>query len=1002
MSELVEIAAAGSWRERRVSREQAEELAAELRARIAGEVRFDAGSRALYATDGSNYRQVPIGVVVPRSLEDVMETVAACRRHGAPVLSRGGGTSLAGQCCNVAVVMDFSKYLHRVLEIDAGRRVARVQPGTVLDRLRSDAERHQLTFGPDPATHDRCTLGGMIGNNSCGVHSIMAGKTVDNVEELDVLLYDGTRLRVGATSEAELESKIRQGGREGQIYGGLKSLRDRYAQLIRQRYPDIPRRVSGYNLDALLPEQGFHVAKALVGTEGTCVTVLEAKLRLVPSPQHRVLAVLGYPDVYVAADHIPEVMGFGPIGLEGVDEVLVSQMKKTGLNKANIELLPEGRGWLLVEFGADSEGDAKGAAQKLVEAAGRVGAVSSRLFVEKREQKRVWEIRESALGATAVVPGEPHNWEGWEDSAVRPGKLGGYLRELTALMQKYGYKGSLYGHFGHACVHTRNNFDLTSAEGIRKYRSYVEEAADLVVRYGGSLSGEHGDGQSRAELLPKMFGPELVEAFREFKAIWDPEWKMNPGKVVEPYRLDENLRLGAGYDPPRLKTHFHYPEEHDGFAGAALRCVGVGKCRRDGGGTMCPSYMVTREERHSTRGRGHLLFEMLQGDPLTGGWKSEAVKEALDLCLSCKGCKEECPVHVDMATYKAEFLAHYYEGRVRPPAAYAMGLIHWWARAASVAPGLANLLSSTPGLSGMMKRAAGIAPQRSIPQFAPQTFKQWFRRREPRNLGAERVILWPDTFNNHFHPESAAAATEVLEALGYQVTVPRQALCCGRPLYDFGMLATARRMLEEILEALKDDILAGTPVVGLEPSCVAVFRDEMPRLMPENDLARRLAAQTFLFSEFLEKRAVKVPQLRRKAVVHGHCHHKAVIGFGDEEKLLKRIGLEHEILDSGCCGMAGGFGFERGHYEVSVACGERVLLPAVRGADPDTIVIADGFSCRQQIEDLTGRRAVHLAEVMRMAMTGEEVRPERPARVSPVVVGLGIAAVAGLAWWLRR
>ena len=962
----------------------AQALAAELSRRVSGEVRFDAGSRALYATDASNYRQVPIGVVLPRSVGDVVETVATCRRYGAPFLSRGGGTSLAGQCTNVAVVTDFSKHMNRVLEIDSVGRTARVEPGTVLDDLRDQAERHGLTFGPDPASHNRCTLGGMIGNNSCGVHSVMAGKTVDNVLALDVLTYDGLRLTVGPTAEEELARIVQGGGRRGEIYARLKALRDRDADLIRQRFPQIPRRVSGYNLDQLLPENGFDVARALVGSEGTCVTVLSALLRLVPSPPVRTLLVLGYEDAYAAADHVLEVLAHGPIGLEGMDEVLVEAIRRRGLLPKSLDLLPPGRGWLLVEFGGATREESVGKAQDLMAEIAEItkitgmgeGAPSMRLFDDPLQAKGIWKVRESGLGATARV-GPVDSWEGWEDSAVAPEKLGTYLRALRRLYDKYGYRGAFYGHFGQGCVHTRIDFDLTSEPGIRIFRAFVEEAADLVVSLGGSLSGEHGDGQARAELLPRMFGPELVAAFREFKAIWDPEWKMNPGKVVLPYRLDENLRLGPDFHPPRLATRFQFPGDDQGsFARAALRCVGVGDCRKEHTGTMCPSYRVTRDEKDSTRGRARLLFEMLEGDPLRGGWRDPHVKDSLDLCLSCKGCKGECPVHVDMATYKAEFLSHYYEKRLRPRSAYAFGLVPWWVRLASSAPGLANFLTHAPGLSALAKAAAGMARQRQIPRFAPRTFKSSFAAREPRNAGRPRVILWPDTWSNHFHPEVAEAAVEVLEAAGWQVVVPAAALCCGRPLYDHGMLDLARRQLRQILAALAEEIAAGTSVVGLEPSCVSVFRDELCNLFPEDEAARRLAGQTFLLSELLVQKAGewRPPTLRRKALVQGHCHHQALFRLDDEEEVLRRLGLDASILDSGCCGMAGAFGFEAGlRYDVSIAVGERGLLPAVRAAAAETLLIADGFSCREQIAQTTGRRALHLAQVLQMALRVQDV-----------------------------
>ena len=949
----------------------AEGLAAALRRNLRGEVRFDNGSRALYSTDASNYRQVPIGVVVPRNADDVIATVATAREFGAPILCRGGGTSLAGQSCNVAVVLDFSKYMSEILEVDPVRRLATVEPGVVLDRLRNAAEKHKLTFAPDPATHDRCTLGGMIGNNSCGVHSVMAGKTDDNIEGLEVLTYDGLRLEVGATSEQKLDGLIGAGGRVGEIYGGLKTLRDKYAQLIRERYPDIPRRVSGYNLNQLLPENGFHVARALVGTEGTCVTVLKATCRLVESPPQRVLVLIGYPDVYQCADHVPEIMEHRPIGLEGFDGQLVNFSRRKGVNPEGVAQLPEGGGWLMAEFGGDTLAQSEDLARKMMAALGRsANPPQMRLLTDPMLIKRAWQVRESGLGVVSHVPGEPGAWEGWEDAAVAPEKLGGYLRDLRKLLESFGYRAVMYGHFGHACVHLRISFDFETKDGVRNFRRFVEAAADLVVSYGGSFSGEHGDGQSRAELLPKMFGPELVQAFREFKSLWDPDWKMNPGKVVEPYRIDENLRVNPELRMWQPETHFKFPADHGSLAGAASRCVGVGKCRSDDGGVMCPSYRVTREEEHSTRGRARLLWELAQGEVLKGQWRDEDVKESLDLCLACKGCKSDCPVAVDVASYKAEFLSHYYEGRLRPRSAYAFAHIDRWARMASYAPWLVNLGTQLPGLRNVAKWAAGMPQQRRVPKFASRTFRAWYRRREPRNAGCPQVLLWPDTFNNYFLPATAQAAAEVLEAAGFQVRLPRRVLCCGRPLYDFGFLDRARRLLLGILEQLGPEIEAGTPIVALEPSCAAVFRDELLNFFPEDGRARKLSEQVYLLSEFLERKAAgfTLPKLGGRALVHGHCHHKSVMKMTDEESVLRRMGVDFHAPAAGCCGMAGSFGFEQERYPVSMAVGELQLLPAVREASPDCLIIADGFSCREQIAQGAGRRALHLAEVIQLGL----------------------------------
>ena len=1041
----------------------------ELQQTIRGEVRFGEGDRALYSTDSSNYRQIPIGVVVPRDRADVIQTVAACRKFGAPITSRGGGTSLAGQCCNVAVIIDFTKYMNRVIEINPEEKLARVEPGLVLDELQKRARKHGLIFGPDPATHSHCAIGGMLGNNSCGVHSVMAefygggARTSDNVRELEVLLYDGTILRVGKTSDGELAQIIRDtsvaGGndpgrhgpdqpgravnstarhRRAEIYKKLVNLGDKYGDLVRERFPKIPRRVSGYNLDELLPENGFNVARALVGTESTCVVILEVTLELIPNPRVRSLLVLGYPDIYQAGDHVPEIRKYKPIGLEGIDNVLVHAMKLKHIHPRDLHIMPKGNGWLLIEFGGNTKEEADAPARKLMdELKGQSNPPTMHLVDDPSHEQVVWEIRDSGLGASARVPDEPDTWEGWEDSAVSPNDIGKYLRDFRALLNKFGYLCTLYGHFGQGLVHTRIDFGLKTHEGIEKYLRFTQEAAELVKHYGGSLSGEHGDGQSRGELLPIMFGEELVQAFREFKDIWDPDWKMNPGKIVRPYRRDENLRYGEHYHPPQWQTHFKYPTDKGSFSYAMERCVGVGKCRRHEHGTMCPSYMVTREEKHSTRGRARLLWEMLNNNALQKqGWRNDSVKDALDLCLSCKGCKADCPMNVDMATYKAEFLSHYYKHRPRPLHAYAFGFIHVWARLAQFSPTLVNFVNHAPILSRLVKQVIGIAPQRQIPAFARETFKDWFRRRvetaRPRaadiaengrlrigitnQSGArasqlQRVILWPDTFNNFFHPETAKAAVEVLENAGFNVVIPKADLCCGRPLYDYGMLDTAKRWLSQILVELHDEIEAGTPMIGLEPSCTAVFRDELMELFPQDENAIRLSQQTFTLAEFFRKFApdYSIQKLTRTALVHGHCHHKAIMKVECDAELFDKLGLDFDIVDSGCCGMAGAFGFEKDHYDVSIGCGERVLLPMVRRAGKQTLIIADGFSCREQIRQMTDRRALHLAQVLHMALSEgprgpwgnfpehKYIAPPKPVPPSATVFSIVAIAALGVA-----
>ena len=1002
-----------------------------LKAGIGGEVRFDSGSRALYATDASNFRQPPIGVVIPKTIEDVEGTHRVCREHGAPILARGCGTSLSGETVNHAVVIDFSKYLDRIFEVDPERRIVRCQPGAINDKVNDAAKRHGLVFGPDPSTHAYCTIGGNLGNNSCGVHSVQArfegdgGRASDNTAWLDVLTYDGLRMRVGPTPDPELDRIVAAGGRRGEIYKALRDLRDKYADEIRARFPQIPRRVSGYNLDELLPERGFNVARALVGTEGTCVTILEAGLNLVPDVRARTLVVLGYDDIAEVGRHVPEVLDHRPIGCEAIDEELFREEQALRIHPHELSQLPDGRAWMMVELGGDSKDQADQKAHRLV-ARLKKDARPPRgfsIFDEEAEAERLWAVREAALGATAFPPGGDDQWPGWEDSAVPPERVGDYLADLKSLYAKHGYHGAFYGHVGDGCIHSRIDFDLRSRPGIAKYRAFMEEAADLVLGYGGSLSGEHGDGQQRAELLPKMFGPKLVDAFREFKAIWDPQWKMNPGKVVDAYRFDENLKLGTEFNPPSVSTQFAYPEDRGDFSHAAIRCVGVGKCRiPKSGDVMCPSFMVTRDEKHTTRGRARLLYEMLRGDVVTDGWRSREVKEALDLCLACKGCTSDCPVHVDMPTYKAEFLHHHWKGRLRPRHAYAFGLIDQAARVASTMPELANAVLHAPGVGRAFKLLAGMSPAREIPRFAEVTLRDWFFARPQPSPTGRRVILWPDTFNNYFHSEVGIAAVEAIESAGWSVVMPRAHVCCGRPLYDYGFLDLARRYLTGVLDELRDEIRAGTPVIGIEPSCLATFKHELPRLLPHDDDARRLAEQSFHFAEFFRKFELDVPSLEGEALLWGHCHQKATGGVAPDQELLRSMGLEVRQVEGSCCGLAGSWGFESGHHDLSLAAGDVALLPAVRDAADSAVVVADGFSCKTQIEQgRTGRRALHLAEVMKLARNplpnrlrhpelAESLRrPEASGRLrarhvaASAIATAGAAGLAGLASaWAAR
>ncbi|MFV2019698.1 FAD-binding and (Fe-S)-binding domain-containing protein [Micromonospora sp. LOL_023] len=961
------------------------ELRRRLQAVLPGGM-FDTAARAMYASDASNYRQLPLGVVLPRTEEELISAVVACRDVGAPVVLRGGGTSLGGQACGGGVVIDTSRYLDRILAVDPVARTARVQPGVLLDSLRRTVAPHGLTFGPDPSTHGRCTIGGMIGNNACGSHSVAYGTTAENVVELDILLYDGTRMTVGEADPARINELVAQPGRAGEIYRELRRLSQENLAILRRELSGFSRRISGYPLDQLLPENRFNLARALVGTEGTCAIVLSATVRLVPVPAAKVLLVLGYDDDCAAAEDVANLLPHQPLTIEGLDRELVNTLDPAGGDDELWSLLPEGQAWLFVEVGAASLDAARQAAAKIT---GDCAALGREVVVPAAEQRRLWRIREDGAGIATRMAGSAEAWPGWEDAAVPPARLAGYLREFKALRDQYGLHGVTYGHFGEGCVHVRLDFDLLSDEGVRRFRSFVGEAADLVAAHGGSLSGEHGDGQARGEFLSRMYSPEVIELFARFKGVWDPDNRLNPGMIVRPFRVDENLRLGSGYRPLPLATVFSYPDDHGDFAEATRRCIGVGKCRDTSSGVMCPSYMVTKDELHSTRGRAHLLFEMSRGDLVTDGWRSTEVRDALDLCLSCKGCKSDCPTGVDVATYKAEFLHHHYKRRLRPTSHYSMGFLPLWARLARVAPVLINQATGSRLLAPLLKRLGGIAPQRQIPRFTGQTFLGWFRARRGRpEKGRTPVLLWVDTFTNHFSPEVGRAAVEVLESAGYDVRVAPGVQCCGLTWISTGQLGVARRVARRSLDAIDPFIAAGMPMVALEPSCAAAFRSDLPELLDDPRAQRAAEATTTLAALLARTPGWRPPRITGAAITQTHCHQHAVLGDQDERKLMADLGLDNAVLDSGCCGLAGNFGFEAGHYEISMAAGERVLLPEVRAATEETLIVADGFSCRTQIAGATDRQALHLAEVIRSALggtgsVGAESAPPDPRAADP-------------------
>ncbi|WP_019409534.1 FAD-binding and (Fe-S)-binding domain-containing protein [Pseudomonas psychrophila] len=947
-------------------------LRSKLEAQTSAEVRFDAASRAIYASEASNYRQLPIGIVIPKSTADIVTAVRLCHEAGIPILPRGAGTSMCGQAVNAAVVIDASKYLNAIHEIDFAKRLARVEPGVICDQLKSAAAKVGLTFGPDPATHSRCTLGGMIGNNSCGAHSVMAGKTVENVERLEVLTYDGERFWVGPTDEAAYQEHINAGGRRAEIVRGLKALVERNEAHIRQGFPKLKRRVSGYNLDQLLPENGFNIARALVGVEGTCVTILQAETILVKNPTHRVLVVLGYEDIYYAADSVPQLLPLNPIAMEGLDDGIIDGLKARGMKLDDISQLPAGNAWLMIEFGALSTDQAVAFARKAVDIAPDLpGCPSVRLVTDEHLMNRIWTIRETGASATSLGldPNEPDPVVGWEDAAVEPEHLGQYLREFKSLVSRYGYKTNLYGHFGDGCIHSRITFDLKSQGGVDHWRAFLSEAAHLVVRYGGSLSGEHGDGQAKGEYLRIMYAEEIMNAFAEFKAIWDPLNKMNPGKLIHAMPVDANLRMGPDYQRRDVPSLFTYDARlgDKGFARETERCIGMGKCRSLDGGTMCPSFRATRDEKYSTRGRARLFFELLKGEVIHDAWQNEQVKDSLDLCLSCKGCKTDCPTNVNIARYKTEFLSRYYSEKRRPIMEAMIGRIgEWLPYATHFSPVLNYAMGNS--LVRKVGTFAGLARHAKFAKIAPKSFRnsdtaKRILKNDDARSGTE-VLLWVDSFNNGFTPQVLEAGVTVLEALGFTVKLMKRHVCCGRPYYDVGMIEQAKSNLEQILTQLEPVLEEGLPVIVLEPSCLSVFRDEMPGLFPTDQRAKTLEKSIMTLSEFISSRGLQLPVIDEDIRIHGHCHQKSCGGMGGEQSVLEKLGGKGQVIAAGCCGVAGAYAYHSKTAPIAKIIGEKEFKPHIDKIPHEAAVVADGFSCRGQIRNVSGREAMHLAEYL--------------------------------------
>jgi FAD/FMN-containing dehydrogenase/Fe-S oxidoreductase len=926
-------------------------IAAALRTAGLAEVDDSVRRRAEYSTDASNYRVVPAVVAFPRHTDEVLAALAVAGQLAVPVTARGGGTSTAGNSVGPGIVLDLSRHLNRVHSVDPEARTAVADPGAILDDITAAAAPHGLRYGPDPSTHARATIGGSLGNNACGSRALRYGRTADNVVALDVVTGRGERF-----TARRLDRQLPSGPERG-LLADLDRIVTAELATIRTEFGRFARQVSGYSLEHLLPEHGVDVGRFLVGSEGTLAIVLGATVALVDAPQAVALAVLGYPDMAAAADAVPALLPHHPVALEGMDARLVAVVRERR-GPAAVPALPQGGGWLFVETAGATQAEAVALADKLIADAGCLDST----VVTGATARALWRIREDGAGLGGRTPAGAAAWPGWEDAAVPPDRLGAYLREFGELMRAHGVDGLTYGHFGDGCVHARIDFPLQAHPD--RFRSFVVDAAQLVARHGGSMSGEHGDGRARGELLPYMYSPAAIAAFGAVKALFDPHDLLNPGVIVAPAYVDADLRVPAAR-PLRTNLGFAYPHDGGDLSAAVHRCVGVGKCRADttaAGGVMCPSYLATRDEKDSTRGRARVLQELANGE-LVHGYRAPELAEALDLCLSCKGCAADCPAGVDMATYKAEVLYQRYRRRLRPASHYALGWLPRWAKFASRAPRLVNGGLRRPGLAAVVKRAGGVDASRPLPQFAVQSFRRWFAAR-PATPGTP-VLLWVDTFTNAFSPEVGIAAVRVLENAGYQVHLTDRAVCCGLTWISTGQLDGARRQLRASLDALAPALAAGMPIVGLEPSCTAVLRSEVAELLPDDPRAERVRAATRTVAELLSATdGYQPPDLHGvRGVAQPHCHQHAVLGWAADAALLADAGADFTAV-GGCCGLAGNFGVERGHVEVSRAVAETALLPAVRAAPPDAVVLADGFSCRTQLEQFGAVSGVHLAQLL--------------------------------------
>lgn len=937
------------------------DLVAALGGAIEGEVDSSARVRAEYSTDASNYRVPPAVVAFPRHVDDLVAVAAFAREHGVPLTARGGGTSVAGNAVGTGIVVDCSRHLTRIGAIDPEARTAVVEPGVIMADLQRAARSHGLRFGPDPSTQNRATFGGMIGNNACGPHAVAYGRTADNVAALDVVDGTGRRFTAGR-GDGALDAVP---GLAGLVTANLEMLRTDLGRFGRQ--------VSGYSLEHLLPERGTDLAKMLVGTEGTLTTVLGATVDLVPIAPAAVLVVLGYPDMASAADAVPAVLAHAPLAVEGLDARLVDVVRRVK-GPGAVPPLPAGAGWLMIEVGAADLGEALDRARAL---AADSGSDAVQVYPPGPEADAMWRIRADGAGLGGRTPAGRQAWPGWEDAAVPPARLGAYLRDFEALMAGHGVDGLTYGHFGDGCVHVRLDIPLERADDVAGFRAFITDAANLVARYGGSLSGEHGDGRARSELLPVMYRSEVLDLFAATKHLFDPRNLLNPGVLVDPRPFDADLRRPHAAPALARADGFSFRHDDGDLTKAVHRCVGVGKCRADStaeGGFMCPSYLATRDEKDVTRGRARVLQEMLNGSLVVESFRAPEVREALDLCLSCKACSRDCPAGVDMAQLKAEVTHRALKGRLRPVNHYVLGWLPRWTRLVSTlrVAWLANAVLGVRPIAKVVLSLGGMDPRREMLTFSQTSFRrQWAKDHAPVRVaeGAQasdrrRVVLWADSFSDAFDPDVPRAMVEVLRAAGYEVIVPFEDACCGLTWISTGQLDGARKRLVDLLGVLGPYAVNGIPIVGVEPSCTALLRSDLVDLLPDDPRAHAVAGMTRTLAEALAETDWVPPRLDGlDLVVQPHCHQYSVMGFQADLALLRGAGAEITQV-SGCCGLAGNFGMEKGHYEVSVKVAENSLLPALRDAPEGAVFLADGFSCRTQADGLADVSGKHLAQLL--------------------------------------